>query len=544
MGDFNAKIGSDYKTWAPALGKFGLGVMNSRGEKLMEFCMIHRLAVSNTYFQHKDCRRATWTSPGGLYKNQIDFILVYQDDLKSVKNSRSFCSADIGSDHNLVLANVQFQPPKARRIKSVQKSYDVGRFKNPSVAEEFQARIGGAFEPLLLLEDTDIDELWLKFMNATNETTKQVVGIRRGKQVKHLPEHVRDACELRRKARVTKLNSPHNNHNIMKYRRLNKKVKYEVKKWKRETLKKEVEEMEAAQARNDSHELFKKVRKLAGEKEKIQPAAKNKEGVLKTAPGDVLDCWKEHFSTHLNTEFPRDTNTLRNIPEPPTENQTSPFTIEEVKAAIKALKNNKATGFDNIAAETLKAGGPAMAQILLKIINTAFTQGKTPVEWSKGLITPVHKKGDKLDPANYRAITLLSVPAKVFCRMVLSRIQGTIEEHLSEEQCGFRSSRGTTDAIFIVRQVLEKAKERHIPIHWNFVDFKAAFDTVWRDALWKCLLSIGVEKNLIDLIKYMYDQTKCAVIVNGKVTEWFQVKTGVRQGCLLSQVCSTSSWSS
>ncbi|XP_030831963.1 uncharacterized protein LOC115920383 [Strongylocentrotus purpuratus] len=172
--------------------------------------------------------------------------------------------------------------------------------------------------------------------------------------------------------------------------------------------------MEAAQARNDSHELFKKVRKLAGEKEKIQPAAKNKEGVLKTVPGDVLDCWKKHFSTHLNTEFPRDTNTLRNIhvPEPPpTENQTSPFTIEEVKAAIKALKNNKATGFDNIAAETLKAGGPAMAQILLKIINTAFTQGKTPVEWSKGLITPVHKKGDKLDPANYRAITLLSVPA-------------------------------------------------------------------------------------------------------------------------------------
>ena len=121
--------------------------------------------------------------------------------------------------------------------------------------------------------------------------------------MKHLPEHVRDACELRRKARVTKLNSPHNNHNIMKYRRLNKKVKYEVKKWKRETLKKEVEKMEAAQAQNDSHELFKKVRKLAGEKEKIQPAAKNKEGVLKTAPGDVLDCWKEHFSTHLNTEF-------------------------------------------------------------------------------------------------------------------------------------------------------------------------------------------------------------------------------------------------
>ena len=80
--------------------------------------------------------------------------------------------------------------------------------------------------------------------------------------------------------------------------------------------------------------------KLAGEKKKIQPAAKNKEGIIMSAPGNVLDCWKEHFSTQLNTEFPQDTNTLRNIPEPPpTETQPTPFTIEEVKAAIKALND-------------------------------------------------------------------------------------------------------------------------------------------------------------------------------------------------------------
>ena len=120
--------------------------------------------------------------------------------------------------------------------------------------------------------------------------------------------------------------------------------------------------------------------------------------------------------------------------------------------------------------------------------------------------------------------------------MVLTRIQvtGPIDNHLSEEQCGFRSSRGTIDAVFVVRQITEKAKERRIPIHWNFVDFKAAFDTIWRDALWRCLRSIGTDKVLVDLIESMYKQTKCAVMVNGKVTEWFNVFVGVRQGCLLS----------
>ena len=118
--------------------------------------------------------------------------------------------------------------------------------------------------------------------------------------------------------------------------------------------------------------------------------------------------------------------------------------------------------------------------------------------------------------------------------MVLSRIQDTIDSHLAEEQCGFRSSRGTTDAVFVVRQIIEKATERKIPIHWNFVDFKAAFDTIWREALWKCMRSIGIDNKLVDLIENMYKQTKCAVMVNGKVTEWFDVIVGVRQGCLLS----------
>ena len=56
MGDFNAKIGSDFNTWSPTMGKFGLGQINCRGEKLLEFCLMHKLAVINTFFQHKACR--------------------------------------------------------------------------------------------------------------------------------------------------------------------------------------------------------------------------------------------------------------------------------------------------------------------------------------------------------------------------------------------------------------------------------------------------------------------------------------------------------
>ena len=196
--------------------------------------------------------------------------------------------------------------------------------------------------------------------------------------------------------------------------------------------------MEVAHAKNYSHDLFKQVRKLSGERNQLQTAAKNTNGELKTAPTDVMRCWEEHFKKHLNTQFPRDDDILNTIPVPVADDSPSTtFTIDEVEEAIKSLKNNKACGWDKITAETLKAGGLPMRQLLLRVINLAWSQGKTPEDRSKGLITPVFKKGDKLDPANYRAITLLSIPGKVFCRVVLTRIQVTIDNHLSEEQCAF-----------------------------------------------------------------------------------------------------------
>lgn len=58
-----------------------------------------------------------------------------------------------------------------------------------------------------------------------------------------------------------------------------------------------------------------------------------------------------------------------------------------------------------------------------------------------------------------------------------------VDEKLSESQFGLRTGCGTVDAIFITRQIIEKAREKNIPVHFHFIDFKAAFDTIWRNAL-------------------------------------------------------------
>ena len=102
----------------------------------------------------------------------------------------------------------------------------------------------------------------------------------------------------------------------------------------------------------------------------------------------------------------------------------------------------------------------------------------SPNDWSKMIITPIHKKGDKLNAANYRTIALLPIPGKIFCKILMNRCSHIIESSMSDSQFGFRPGRGTTDPIFIIRQLIEKAKDHQIPLHFHFVDFKAAFDTI------------------------------------------------------------------
>ena len=90
------------------------------------------------------------------------------------------------------------------------------------------------------------------------------------------------------------------------------------------------------------------------------------------------------------------------------------------------------------------------------------------------------------------------------------------------------------EAICIVRQVIEKAQEHRVPLHLNFLDFKAAYDTVWRKALWQMMIAIGIDPEIIRIIESIYTKTECAEAIDGQLTEWFVVKIGLRQGYLLS----------
>ena len=101
IGDWNAKVGSEEKPGVT--GKFGLGIGNEAGQRLIEFCQENALVIANTFFQHKR-RLYTWTSPDGQHPNQTDYIICIQRWRSTIQSAKIRSGAICGSDHEFLIS--------------------------------------------------------------------------------------------------------------------------------------------------------------------------------------------------------------------------------------------------------------------------------------------------------------------------------------------------------------------------------------------------------------------------------------------------------
>ena len=139
-----------------------------------------------------------------------------------------------------------------------------------------------------------------------------------------------------------------------------------------------------------------------------------------------------------------------------------------------------------------------------------------------------------MECGNWRGITLLPVAAKVLGKVIITRIGDAVDTRLRQEQAGFRRGRGTVEQIFILRNNIEQVIEWNANLYVCFVDFEKAFDSIDRGILWGIMGEYGIPSKLITMVKAMYEQSKCAVVDGSGSYDWFDVRTGVKQGCCMS----------
>ena len=108
--ELECKSGKSRNTWSNR--KFGLGMRNEAGPRLIEFCQENALVIANTLFQQHKRRFYTWTSPDGQHQNQIDYILCSQRWRSSIQSTKTRPGAYCGSDHELLITKFRLKLKK------------------------------------------------------------------------------------------------------------------------------------------------------------------------------------------------------------------------------------------------------------------------------------------------------------------------------------------------------------------------------------------------------------------------------------------------
>ena len=109
-----------------------------------------------------------------------------------------------------------------------------------------------------------------------------------------------------------------------------------------------------------------------------------------------------------------------------------------------------------------------------------------------------------------------------------------MNRELPDVQAGFRKGRGIRDQIANIRWIMEKAREFQKNIYFCFLDYAKAFDCVDHNKLWKILKEMGIPDHLTCLLRNLYVDQEATVRIGHGRTDWFQIRKGVRQGCILS----------
>ena len=262
------------------------------------------------------------------------------------------------------------------------------------------------------------------------------------------------------------------------------------------------------------------------------------DGIDVTCPKGIADHFNNFFvnvGVTLASKFSTDTSKVN----PPVSEKLFNFSKTNTKCVqdhIKYLKNGKATGLDGIGSRILKAGAPVLSIYLSKIFNCSLATGYVPKCWKMKRVSPVHKGDVKTDPSNFRPISILPIPMKIFEKIVHDQVSTFIKENtfLNDRQSGFRKLFSTTTAVLDVSENILEQLDKNNFVGAVLIDLKKAFDTVDHKILLKKLWCYGFQNQSFDWFEsYLTDRQQLTLVNNIMSDLLHEDVYGVPQGSVL-----------
>ena len=541
MGDFNARVGTDYSSWENIVGKHGVGNENSNGTLLLSMCSQHELCITNTMFQQSNNHKTTWMHPRSKQWHMIDYVITRQRDIKDVHHTRAMCGACTWSDHKLVKSKLALKPkiPQRNCRVKAQRKLDVSKLQSAEVRSRLATKLRDAFETTETHQTAAAS--WKSFQATTIKVTEDVLGFPLRKHRDWFDENdtfIKPLLNQLHDLHTEAISDSSNAAKATAYRACKQQVQRQLRTMQNTWWQTLAAEIQGAADRRDFRAFYQGLKAVHGPVHKASPSVKSKDGTLLTEPAKVLDRWAEHFQGVLNQDSQFDMSVLEEIPQwDVNESLDSQPTLEEVSESIEQLTTGKSPGEDGIPPEIYKHGGPAVAERVLDVFIKIWEEGEVVQAFKDAAIAHLYKnKGDRNCCDNHRGIALLCIAGKVLARLMLNRLIKHIDKIglIPESQCGFRPNRGTSDMTFALRQLQEKCSLQGVDLHLLFIDLTKAFDTVNREGLWRILEKAGCPKLFVNIICSFHDGMKASVREGSGKSPSFGVTSGTKQGCVLA----------
>ena len=248
---------------------------------------------------------------------------------------------------------------------------------------------------------------------------------------------------------------------------------------------------------------------------------------------DIKPRWREYFDNMFNGESESTFIQLDDSFDDANRYFVRRIQETAVREAIKRIKGGKTVGLDAIQIEVWRCLGDTAIIWLTKLFNQILRSNKMPKVWRRSIVVLIFKNEEDIQSCyNYRGIKLMSHTMKLWERVIEHRLRGLTR--VTMNKFGFMPWRSTIEAIFLLRQVMERYREQKKDLHMVFIDLEKAYDKIPRNIMWWALKKHKVPTKCVTLIKDMYNKVVASVRTTNGDTSDFPINIGLHQGSALS----------